>query len=364
MRAVAAYLVFFLHFRPLAQHTGWADAVMSQFYVGVAMFFVLSGFVIATRYQNSVQLTRAWWRRYLWRRFARIYPAYFILNGTALYHVYWPLRAATAANSLLLIFLSQSMLRGFSRTLKFVGLPQGWSLTPEECFYLSAPLLLLAWQHWGRRSAVAFVAIVTSIGLLLTYLCKDQPALHGFFGSYHHLFNFTFFGRVLEFVIGVGLARWWHRRPAQTIAQRWPWLTIGGALASSSIVIALAVVNPPIDFDNPYDGPLAASAILLNNIAFPIAIALLYAGLLAESSGLRRLLSTELMQELGRSSYFFYLLHVGLLSIWWQNTFGWGRHVFWQFTVTMLLAELGFRLLEEPLRRWLLPHSLKPIQES
>jgi peptidoglycan/LPS O-acetylase OafA/YrhL len=364
MRAVAAYLVFFLHFRPLAQHVGWADAVISQFYVGVAMFFVLSGFVIATRYQNSVQLNRAWWSQYLWRRFARIYPAYFILNGTALYHVYWPLQAATATNSLSLIFLSQSLLRGFSRTLKFVGIPQGWSLTPEECFYLSAPLLLLAWQRWGRRSAVGFVIIAVGTGLGLTYLCKDRPALHGLFGSYHHLFNFTFFGRVLEFVIGVGLARWWHRRPAQAFTQRWPWLTIGGVLASSAIIIALAVVNPSTSLDDIYDGPLPARAIFLNNVAFPLAIALLYAGLLAEASGLRTLLSTKLMQELGRSSYFFYLLHVGLLSIWWQNTFGWGRHVIWQFLVTMLLAELGFRLLEEPLRLWLLGHTLSRQRTS
>jgi peptidoglycan/LPS O-acetylase OafA/YrhL len=358
MRAVAAYLVFFLHFRPLAQHEGWSDAVISQFYVGVAMFFVLSGFVIATRYQNSVQLTRAWWGRYLWRRFARIYPVYFILNGTALYHVYWPLQAATAANSLSLIFLSQSLLRGFSRTLKFVGLPQGWSLTPEECFYLSAPLLLLAGQRWGRRSAVGFVAIVVSTGLALTYLCKDRPALHGLFGSYHHLFNFTFFGRVLEFVVGVALAYWWQRRPAHTASYGWPWLTTCGALASSLIVVMLAVVNTSASLETLYDGPLPASAIFLNNIAFPIAIALLYAGLLAEASWLSRLLSTNILQELGRSSYFFYLLHVGLLSIWWQGTFGWGRHVIWQFLVTMLLAELGFRLLEEPLRRWILARTL------
>jgi peptidoglycan/LPS O-acetylase OafA/YrhL len=73
LRAVAAYLVFFVHFIP-AGLSDWAARVIGQFYVGVGMFFVLSGFVIATRYQSSVQWTRAWWRYYVWRRAARIYP--------------------------------------------------------------------------------------------------------------------------------------------------------------------------------------------------------------------------------------------------------------------------------------------------
>lgn len=355
---MAAYLVYFVHFIPLGLHGTWLGYFMRQFYVGVGVFFVLSGFVIATRYQHTVQLRWGWWRRYLWRRVARIYPVYFLLNGQVLWSLYWPLKAGLLGNTLLLVFLSESLLRGFSSTLKFVGIPQAWSLTVEECFYLSAPLLLLAWHRWGRRGAAGFALAVLGTGLLLTALCQGRPALHGLFGSYHHLFNWTFFGRVLEFMLGVALARWWHERPAASAtAPTWPWRTIGGVLFGIVVLAALARIratSTAAEWSDWYNGLLQPSAIALNIVVFPLAVALGLAGLLAERSWLRSLLATPLLQMLGRSSYFFYLVHVGWLSSWWQNRFGWERHVLLQFLVTVLVAELGYRLVEEPIRRWLL----------
>jgi peptidoglycan/LPS O-acetylase OafA/YrhL len=354
LRAIAAYLVFFLHFRPPLE-AEWAQATLSQFYVGVSMFFVLSGFVIATRYQGNVAFSGAWWRRYLWRRVARIYPVYLLLNGLVLARLYWPVPAGKGLNTLLLVFLSQSLLRGFSSTLKFVGIPQGWSLTVEECFYFSVPVLLLAWQRWGRRGMLGFVAVVVSIGLLLTYFCNGRPALHGFFGSYYHLFNFTFFGRVLEFVMGVGLARWWAARPPAAAGSRWPWRTLAGVLLMSLTVGVLAWLHPPMNF---YDGLLHPGATALNNLVFPAAVVLLLAGLLAETSWLRAALATQLMQFLGRSSYFFYLVHIGALSTWWGEVFGPAMNSGWRFLATLVIAGLGYQYVEEPLRRWVLAWAL------
>jgi peptidoglycan/LPS O-acetylase OafA/YrhL len=354
LRAIAAYLVFFLHFRTSVPAV--AQSIFSQFYVGVGIFFVLSGFVIATRYQGNVQFTRAWWRRYLWRRVARIYPVYLILNGLLLAYLYLPVPPGKAANSFLLIFLSQTLLRGFSTTLKFVGLPQGWTLTVEECFYFSAPLLLLLWQRWGRAGAVCFVGAMVALGLFLTYLCIGRPALHGLFGSYYHLFNCTFFGRAFEFTIGVGLARWWAARPAvMRTGFQWPWRTVAGIALMSLTIWTLAWLHSPSNF---YDGRLHPCAIALNNLVFPIGVVLLLAGLLAERSWLRAALATTLMQALGRSSYFFYLLHIGLFSIWWQNWFGPRSNNWCQLLATVVVSEIGYRFLEEPLRRWVLARTL------
>lgn len=350
LRAVAAYLVFFLHFRPSAPEG--VQSIFSQFYVGVGIFFVISGFIIATRYQGSMHFTVAWWQRYLWRRVARIYPVYLLLNGLLMAYLYWPSSSGKAAHSLLLFFLSQTLLRGFSSTLKYVGIPQGWSLTVEECFYFSAPLLLFAWQRWGRIGAAGFIAATVALGLFLTYLCVGHVALHGLFGSYYHLFNYTFFGRVFEFAMGVGLARWWATRPAVVTSRiQWPWRTLAGILLMSLTVCALAWLRSPSNF---YDGCLHPGAILLNNLVFPTGVLLLLAGLLAESSWLRAALITKLMQALGRSSYFFYLFHVGLFSIWWHHRFGPNANKGWQFLATVVISEMGYRFIEEPLRRWIL----------
>ncbi len=351
LRAVAAYLVFLHHFRP-ADSPDWYERLTGQLFVGVSLFFVLSGFVIATRYQGGVQLTWPWWRHYLWRRVARIYPVYFLLNGWALYQQLFPIGPGQWANKLLLIGISQSLLRGFSNTLLYVGLPQGWSLTVEECFYLTAPLLLL-WQKRWRGAPLAFALLVLAVGLLVTALCAGRPALHGLFGSYRALFYYTFFGRVLEFVLGVLLARWWAGRAAAEPAagSGLPWRTLGGTGLLLLAVGLLYWINSPIDF---YQGPRYPAATLLNNVLFPLGAVLLLAGLLAEGSELRRVLASRVAQALGRSSYFFYLLHVSVLSVWWHDTFGWGRYIGAQFLATVLLSWLGYRLLEEPLRRWLL----------
>ncbi|RZK47287.1 MAG: acyltransferase, partial [Hymenobacter sp.] len=240
-------------------------------------------------------------------------------------------------------------------TLLYVGLPQGWSLTVEECFYFTAPLLLL-WQRCWRGAPLAFVALMLAVGLALTALCSGRPALHGLFGSYKALFYYTFFGRALEFVLGVLLARWWAGRSTAlpTTSARLPWRTLGGVGLLLATVGLLVWVNSPIDF---YQGPRYPLAIVLNNVLFPAGAVLLLAGLLAERSWLRTLLATSILQELGRSSYFFYLLHVGVFSVWWHNRFGWGQHIGLQFLATIVLAEIGYRLLEEPLRRWLLARS-------
>lgn len=330
--------------------------------MGVSLFFVLSGFVLATRYQQRVQLSGSWWRTYFWQRAARIYPSYLLLNTTVLARVYWPVAAGKLGHTLLLVFLSESLLRGFSSTLKYVGLPQAWSLTPEECFYVSLPLLLLLWQHRGIRGAAGFALATLLLGLGLTAVCQGRPALHGFFGSYYHLFNFTFFGRVLEFMLGVGLARWWGGQPSGE-ATGWPWRTVAGGLLIVGTIAALSSFNSPRHW---YEGNEYLPSIGLNLVVFPAGAALLLAGLLAERSWLRAGLTTSLLQALGRSSYFFYLLHIGLLSIWWHDRFGWGRHTGLQFLATVLLAELGYRYFERPVHRWLLARTVSaqvPLSE-
>ena len=349
VRALAAYLVFVLHARSPAMPP-WLGSIASQFYVGVSLFFVLSGFVIATRYQGRVQFTSKWWRKYLWRRFVRIFPLYLLLNGLLLFMLYGQFPPGQGRHTLALVLLSQSLLRGLSSTLKYLGIPQGWSLTVEGCFYLAAPLLLGAWARYGSRGAASFVAVVMGSGLLLTYLCTGHPALHGFFGSYYHLANYTFFGRVLEFAIGVGLARWWAGRPAAT-APRWPWRTVAGGLLMGLAIGLLVKLESPSTF---YDGLLDPAAIAVHLLLFPAGAVVLLAGLLAEHSWLRAFLSTRLLGVLGRSSYAFYLLHIGVFSIWWHSSRFEGSSMIWQFLAVVGLSLGCYYWVEEPVRRLLL----------
>src|SRR5215831_10676263 len=81
LRAIAAALVFFYHwfFTHAAAWPLWARAPFDVGYVGVPIFFALSGFLIAVRYTDALAEGRISFGRYCLNRFARIYPLYFFV---------------------------------------------------------------------------------------------------------------------------------------------------------------------------------------------------------------------------------------------------------------------------------------------
>ncbi len=137
VRAMAAYLVFLHHFTPSPETIGpMLRGMLSEAHIGVTMFFVLSGFLITYRYDGKLALTGHDLKRYFWNRFARIYPLYFVLLVPTL--ILLPERRFGRWVVELTLF------KGFFDEYRFTGIMQAWSLTVEECFYASAPLLLLA----------------------------------------------------------------------------------------------------------------------------------------------------------------------------------------------------------------------------
>ena len=108
-------------------------------------FFVLSGFVIATRYQSSVRFTCRWWRHYLWRRFTRIFPLYLLLNGALLFQLYWPCPPGQGTHTLLLVapepvagpFQHAQVCRHSARMVTFSR--GNVSIWPRPCCYGPGP---------------------------------------------------------------------------------------------------------------------------------------------------------------------------------------------------------------------------------
>lgn len=300
MRAVAAFAVFGFHHRHLhglgASGAGAAlRAVLGELHIGVSIFFTLSGYLITRRYAGQ-RFDGPATRRYLLHRVARIWPVYLALT-LATFASSYPTEGHQDLGRWLREFgASLTLLKGFVERWYLTGIAQSWSLTVEESFYLLAPLVF--WL--GRRGRPGWVWPLLALALaalgLGTYAAL--PAL----GTPLFGLKATIFGRLPEFLLGAAFA-WFAPRAGRGRA------TAGGAalfLFGFSLLIVIQQITKKISLDT-YSG------VLTNNLLLPLGTGWLLHGLATERTHLSRLLSTPLAQQLGRASYCFYLLHLGLL---------------------------------------------------
>ncbi len=163
IRGIAILLVIAVH---------WVHPYFPYFpggYVGVDVFFVLSGFLITSALWRSRPLPAPTaWLRFERRRFERLYPALivFLAIGTA---VVWYFRepvtgpAAVWASLISLVQMSTFVSGSGSHALGPFG--HTWSLSVEWLFYLIWPVVLIIARR--RLSAgTAAIATVTLVGLM------------------------------------------------------------------------------------------------------------------------------------------------------------------------------------------------------
>jgi peptidoglycan/LPS O-acetylase OafA/YrhL len=279
IRAVGACVVFFDHV-PLLPDAHVVINVM-------AFFFVLSGFLIARIYYQQVQLQREWLTKYFVNRFARIYPVYFLLL-TIMVVLHYPVRPVYLLTN---YTLTHALFHGGSMLIQ-----ASWSLTVEETFYFLAPVFMLLTRRWS------FLAPFAVGWLLLAGAFFVSTLGFSFLGTPLFMFSATFFGNFLEFFAGFYLALVVMRAEERGTLFVRGWRSTGAGLLGVVLLSAAMVLvyrRTPLNF---------TAIILINNFLIPFPIALLYWGLIRETTWLSRLLSTKFAGLLGRSSYCFYLL--------------------------------------------------------
>ncbi|MFB1489924.1 MULTISPECIES: acyltransferase family protein [unclassified Thiocapsa] len=192
-------------------------------FVGVDVFFVISGFVIASVVQADLARGRFTLRGFYERRIRRIFPALFAMIAVTLVIGWFVMMAddykrlgqSAAANALFLsnfYFMKDSGYFGVTAAAK--PLLHTWSLAVEEQFYLLLPLYLLLIKRWTLAS-LRWVTL--GIGLaslaLAIWVTPHEP-----YASFFMLPT-----RAWELLMGVLLAHGFmtappHRRAAQARA--------------------------------------------------------------------------------------------------------------------------------------------------
>lgn len=299
IRALAAFMVYIHHYNPFSIEVfgKYTHDFFSEFHIGVTIFFVLSGFLICNRYYDEPNFN---FKNYLLKRIARIYPMYFIL--TTLTFVFFAIvYSQNGWIDLQNYFYNITFLKGFSDNLIFTGIAQGWSLTVEEVFYFTAPIFFILINK-NRFFLVLIPMFFIGLGLLLVSYFSGIDC-NGFMKSINFMLDFTFFGRITEFFVGIALALFIRKYTPNF--KGFTYIGFVGSILSLCLLVALKVEGG--------FGVDTSTGKVINTILLPIfGIAPLFLGLIKEKTFISDFFSSKTLQLLGKSSYIFYLIHLGI----------------------------------------------------
>jgi len=329
-------------------------------FLGVDIFFVISGFLITSlladefaRTQTASSAGRISVKGFYVRRARRILPASLLVIAAVLLaakFTWGPFRFVTVQSDALwaTIFMSnfgqmRHTINYFAQGVAVSPLQNYWSLAVEEQFYVVWPVIFmlaarLGWKKRGvgkrswRGQATAAIVALTAVSLAWSVV---QTA------SNPHLAYFSPFTRGWELGMGAltamvapRLSNWINPRAAASL----------GVLGLALIGIGLVVIGP----STPYPGLIALIPVLG-------AVSLIVGGLEQPSrTPAGALLSVSPIRLIGRISFSIYLWHwpiivfaqsqdraTGLFSV---------SQPFAVLAVTMVISWLSYELIEQPFR--------------
>nr|WP_320133430.1 acyltransferase family protein [uncultured Holophaga sp.] len=320
---------------------GW----MGGGFLGVELFFVISGFLITGLLLKSETLT---FGDFWVRRLRRLLPALLalVLVVEAL-GVFWLGGASSQFRGDLLASLcyveNWYQIGTGSSYFADAGHPllrHLWSLSVEAQFYLVWPLVIFLGRRLpGRRwtlVAVLGVLALGSAGLMAFRVDPDNASSVASLES----FNRAYLGtdtRASGLLVGAILAL--LPRPGGARRAGWGWDLAGlGALAGLAAFCCLA---------NPTGATLYRGGFL----AVDLLMALVIAALLAPGSRLiRTLLGWGPLEAIGRRSYGIYLWHWPVFRLLAPDLSGW-QGLALRLVATLAISELSYRWIETPFRR-------------
>lgn len=336
LRAIAVSLVIF-------NHLGWS--LFSGGYIGVDIFFVISGYLITIILTRDIQAQQFSIARFYKKRVVRLAPAYFtVLAVVSLiaWQVMLPGELTEYFKSVMYatVLIANLYMRNevgdyFSPSVENVPLLHLWSLGVEEQFYIFWPLIL--WLFLARASRkYLWLMISTLIIVLLVYAqyqLTQNPAK-----AYYSMPV-----RAFELLIGALITCLPRPKLPKKLLQILVWLGV--------LVLFAAAIY--FDQQTPFPGLMALIPCLATAV-------IIYLGQSVPATNL--LLSNQLSTWIGKISYPLYLWHwpiIVLFGIYMLplNT----ENQIIILLLSVLLAFLTYQLAEKPLKRFVMAANYKVI---
>lgn len=357
LRGCAIIAVMFYHFCHVPYvSNGTGDYIFYNValagWVGVDLFFVISGFLI-TRILLNTRESQRYFRNFYARRALRIFPLYYgYLIALALA---FALAARFAVAARLPDTLTDKVAGGFEGQFwfwtylsNFAFFARGsavspatghlWSLAIEEQFYLVWPLIV----YFVRRGPLMKLTVGLIVGALAV---RSALTLAGYDGT--QVFVFTLsridalaWGSLVAMLVGVV--------PAWRLLK---WAKLAFCIAAPVAVVTLAWFGPRADA-NPW---MFSGGLSIFPITFAAGLAIT---VLDGTSPISRSLDRPVLKFFGKYSYGLYVVHViirGLvLAVFPAPILLWGSQIPWQFAfmavaggLSVAVALLSWHLYEQ-----------------
>ena len=323
LRGIAILFVLLIHHKLF--NNGW---------MGVDLFFVLSGFLI-TQILWTERTSTFYWKRFYIKRATRIMPP--LVLTILLAWIFTPGASAYAALGYLLT------LGGFMELTKYHITPLGplWSLAVEEHFYLLWPFAVRLLPRKGLFGVLAFLIF----GVPVLRLLFSHPVPMAQLSPIYFITPF----RIDEMAFGCLLAITAQTESGIRLLTRWSqWLFLG------SLAVYLGAWQ---HFHHVAFFP-GAHTRLFDSIGYSLVALICCAGVahvrFHPEGRVSRCLSWRPLVFLGRISYGVYLYHLlAKTAVMHLSGVTSERAAFFlDFPCVILLAWLSFRFYETPIMRW------------
>ncbi len=320
-------------------------------YVGVDIFFVISGYLISSIIIYEVELGKFSLKNFYERRARRILPALFsviLISAPFAWFILLPADLELFNNSAFsaLTFWSNYIfyfeIDYFETSSRLKPLLHTWSLSIEEQFYIIFPILLLFFFKFKKKYFIIFISIIAILSLLvaqwggnlkLTYPFIEKEIL---FFNQSALTNFFLpFGRIWELIIGI-LISFYIKKNGQPNYYNQIFSLIGIVLILYSIFTFTKETNYP-SFQTLF--PTVGTALIIiftnkNTLAF-------------------KLFSQKILVFFGLISYSAYLYHYPIFTFVEYSNFIEFNNLNKIFLIflTFILSYLSWKFIEKPFRK-------------
>lgn len=347
-RFVAAFMIFLFHMRihfAFDTHFVLLNKATSQGAIFMSAFFILSGFVLRYAYYDSDLLDKTKLKKYYLRRFAKIYPAYFVVVFLS-YLLFFDGKSCEGLAAIpMQLFGMQSL---FYKTFDFYINGLLWSLSVEFFFYTLFPFFNYLFS-FVKRTHVVFVFV---------YLFSIYPSVvHAVWGPTQDLYVSPVF-RLPDFFAGMCIANIYQLKMKDKFEARF-----AGYFLIAAFVALLVSVGVLSDLQFMNGKIFNGNFCYFNIVTIPLFSYIIYALSVMSSPTLLFLLSNRFCNYLGKISYAFYLtqfIAIGYIGL--------GRRWFFTdqmpqytkfltlFTVNFVCAVLLYEIVEKRVRRFILKH--------